>query len=185
MWQWPISNAPRLEVRAIQEVSGLLDSKVRWQLQMLVWMFPAFACKTFELCGASKAGNLHTKDIHLFHTLSRQKSGAFHDKLEHRVWRRALLREKQANKKISASNSANQCFFLVVLLCFPFVLPRWKKYSFIIKRWYFRNYFLFVFLCLREKHTKFSSLAPNELGACSRLGYSEAWTNTGAEVIPL
>lgn len=41
----------------------------------------------------------------------------------------------------------------------PFELPQWKKYSFIIKRWYFWNYFLFEFLCLWEKHTKFFSRA--------------------------
>lgn len=59
---------------------------------------------------------------------------------------------KQANMKTrSVTNSENQCFFLVCCCA-----PQWKKYSFIIKRWYFWNSFLFEFLCLWEKHTNFS-----------------------------
>lgn len=48
-------------------------------------------------------------------------------------------------------------FLLCFAVCFPSCSPNGrKKDSFIIKRWYFWNYFLFEFLCLWEKHGNFS-----------------------------
>lgn len=42
----------------------------------------------------------------------------------------------------------------------PFVLPQWKKYSFIIKRWYFETIFYSSF-CVCEKNTRNFSLVQN------------------------
>lgn len=64
------------------------------------------------------------------------------------------------NKKSNILIWNSECFYHVFpLFVFPFYAPSlwtWsKKYSFIIKRWYFWNYFLFKLLCLWEKHFEF------------------------------